>query len=125
MNGWLNALSGILAGAAGAMGIGGGSVLILALSLFTDMPQTDAQGINLLFFLPVALTGMLVYRKNHLICRSFAVRLAVGGVGGVVAGWALAQALDPSFLRKVFAVLLIVLSVRELFGPKKKEKKAP
>lgn len=34
------------------LGVGGGSLLILWLTLALEMPQTAARGINLLFFCP-------------------------------------------------------------------------
>ena len=43
-------IAGILSGIIGAMGIGGGGILIIYLTLFADMEQMAAQGINLLFF---------------------------------------------------------------------------
>ena len=47
-----NLLAVIVSAAVGAMGLGGGSVLILYLTLILNMQQVQAQGINLLFFLP-------------------------------------------------------------------------
>ena len=46
---WAALAAGLLSGIIGAMGLGGGAVLIIYLSVFTDMPQLKSQGINLLF----------------------------------------------------------------------------
>ena len=51
---WAALAAGFAAGALGAMGLGGGSVLILYLTLCAGLPQLQAQGINLTFFLPCA-----------------------------------------------------------------------
>lgn len=45
---------GTLLGFLTGLGVGGGSLLILWLTLVLEMPQTAARGINLLFFLPSA-----------------------------------------------------------------------
>ena len=54
-------LAGLLSGIIGAMGLGGGAVLIIYLSLFTETEQLTAQGINLLFFIPTALLAVIIY----------------------------------------------------------------
>ena len=54
-------LAGLFSGIIGGMGMGGGAVLIIYLSLFTDTPQIKAQGINLLFFIPIGLTALIIY----------------------------------------------------------------
>ena len=46
------ALAGTLSGVIGAMGLGGGGVLIIYLTLFLGMEQGIAQGVNLIFFIP-------------------------------------------------------------------------
>ena len=48
----LDALAVLLCACVSAMGLGGGGVLILYLTLLRDTPQMIAQGVNLLFFLP-------------------------------------------------------------------------
>ena len=54
---WTALAAGLLSGIIGAMGLGGGAVLIIYLSVFTDMPQLKSQGINLLFFYPDSCGG--------------------------------------------------------------------
>ena len=55
---WAALLAGLFSGIIGAMGLGGGAVLIIYLSVFTDMPQLEAQGINLIFFIPIAIAAL-------------------------------------------------------------------
>ena len=47
-------LCGLGAGILSAWGVGGGTLLLLVMTLFLGVEQTTAQGINLLFFLPTA-----------------------------------------------------------------------
>ena len=60
-------LAGLLSGIIGAMGLGGGAVLIIYLTLFAETKQLQAQGINLLFFIPIALVAVLIYSKKKQI----------------------------------------------------------
>ena len=62
----MNILVGILTGATASMGLGGGFILLVYLSVFTEIPQDIAQGINLLFFLPIALLSLIIHIKNKL-----------------------------------------------------------
>ena len=54
-------IAGFLSGAIGAMGLGGGAVLLIYLALIKEKNQLDAQGENLMFFIPVALLSVIIY----------------------------------------------------------------
>ena len=55
MTDWLlPALAGFGTGILSAWGVGGGTLLLLLMTLFLGVDQTQAQGINLLYFLPTA-----------------------------------------------------------------------
>ena len=45
-------LAGIVGGIIGGMGMGGGTLLIPILTIFLDVPQKNAQAINLVAFIP-------------------------------------------------------------------------
>ena len=57
---------GLLTGVLSGCGIGGGSLLLLWLTLVQDMPQFTAGGINLLYFLACAPAALVSHLKNHL-----------------------------------------------------------
>ena len=61
----LDIIAGIISGALGAMGFGGGGILILYLTLYRNLPQTASQGINLLFFIPSAVLAIIFHIKNN------------------------------------------------------------
>ena len=102
---------GFLAG----LGVGGGSLLILWLTLVLDVPRDTAAGINLLFFIPTAVTASLFrLKQGSLDFRRILPALAAGAA----AAWALtllAQNMDTEVLRKPFGILLLITGVRELF----------
>ena len=64
---WMLLPVGFLAGVCASMGIGGGFVLMLYLTLFAGLAQKDAQLFNLLFFLPVAALALFQHKKSGLI----------------------------------------------------------
>lgn len=105
---------GVVAGFLGALGIGGGSVLIIYLTLFENIPQIKAQGINLIFFIPCACVAIIFHIKNKLIEYKMIIPLIVTGLFGVVAGIFVNSFINDIILRKIFGIFLIVLAVFQL-----------
>ena len=109
---WI-ALASVVSGGLGAMGLGGG-ILLLVL-VWAGWPQLAAQGINLLMILPVGLLGLYFHRKNGLTDREAARPLLWGGLPGVGLGVLLGGHLGEDALRTCFGVLILLLAVRELW----------
>ena len=120
MNVW-SVLAAFFSGAVGSMGLGGGGVLVLYLTLSLGMPQLQAQGINLLFFLPCAIISIVIQLKRRMIDLPTAGWMALGGAGGVLIGMGLTKILHAALLSKLFAAFLIVVGLMELFGKSKKK----
>lgn len=112
-------IAGLLSGAIGALGLGGGGVLIIYLTLFAFVPQAQAQGINLLFFLPCAAVALYFHTKAKLIEWRYAVPMSLAGFAGAVAGCLLAGYIGGQWLSKIFGGYILVIGLYELF--KKKE----
>ncbi|MGI6269134.1 MAG: TSUP family transporter [Candidatus Howiella sp.] len=108
-------IAGLLAGAAGAMGLGGGSVLLIYLTLMAGTPQLEAQGINLVFFLPCAVVALLFHLKSGLLKRRTLPCILTGLLGAAL-GTFLAGSVGEVLLRKLFAALLLLLGGREIFA---------
>lgn len=117
----INIFAVILSAAVGAMGLGGGSVLILYLTLFCDVQQVNAQGVNLLFFLPCALTAVCIYKKQNLLCKQYWLPLVFGGILGVGIGMLLLEIFNTKYLRLLFAIFLLTVGVITFFQKDKKE----
>ena len=113
-------LAGLFSGMLGSMGLGGGGILILYLALFTATPQLTAQGINLLFFIPIGLLSVIIYSVKKQIKWKIALKIALFGCLGAVAGFYLAKLLGGGITAKIFGVILIVRCIFEIF--KKAEK---
>ena len=112
------AVAGFLSGIIGGMGLGGGTILIPALTLCLGVGQKEAQSTNLLFFIPTALAALYVHIKHKQIHLKKAVILTIAGVIGAAIGAVAANYAEGDFLRKLFAVLLIIFGFRELFQAK-------
>lgn len=113
MPNWLGTtLAGAAAGALGAMGLGGGGVLLLWLSL-SGVDQLAAQGINLVFILPVGAVGLWLHRKSGLVAWRAALPMGLGGLLGLAAGVALAGRLPGRALSRLFGLLIGAAAIRE------------
>jgi uncharacterized membrane protein YfcA len=107
---------GIFAGfAGGALGIGGGVVMIPALVFFLGFPQHLAQGTTTAaMVLPIGILAAYVYYEKGFVNFPIALVMAGGFLIGGYFGGKIAVQLDPAILKKVFAVFLIILAVKML-----------
>lgn len=112
----MNIVVGFLTGVMASMGLGGGFVLVVWLTLFADVEQRAAQGINVLFFLPIAFCALIMHLKNGLVNKALVKKLAVGGVLGAALGTLASQVIANDMLRKLFALFLLAFGLRELFA---------
>lgn len=109
---------GLLAG----LGVGGGSVLILWLTLVLHMPQQVAKGINLLFFLPAAIISCFIrWRQGKLSFKKVLPAMAAGAVSALLFTW-LSDQLPTDLLKAPFGILLLFTGARELFYRPRKAK---
>ena len=124
MTAWLLPLAvGVGTGILSAWGVGGGTLLLLVMTLFLGVEQSTAQGINLLYFLPTAVCALIFHIKNRLIRWNIVLPAAIAGAAtAVLTAW-LATRLDTGLLRKLFGGFLLLVGVRELFGRYPRDKK--
>lgn len=115
MNWIICAIVGLLSGVLGSMGMGGGGILIIYFSIFTQIPQATAQGINLIFFIPIGILSLIIYQRKKLINWKILIPFAILGILGSVAGTWLSSLIDNSLLSKLFGGLLVIMGIRELF----------
>ncbi|MDP4121071.1 MAG: sulfite exporter TauE/SafE family protein [Bacillota bacterium] len=120
---WAIIAAGLISGILGAMGLGGGGILIIYLSIFACVNQSTAQGINLIFFIPIALVAIAVYIKKKLIVWKIAIPFAILGVLGTLVGSWLSGMINNNILSKMFGVLLLIIGIKELFTKSKLESK--
>lgn len=109
---------GLLSGVISGMGIGGGTILIPGLILFSQLNQHQAQGINLIVFIPISVVALITHFFNKNICVMVAIPIIVAGLIGAAIGAFIAVNISSEILRKIFATFLFLMGLYELFGSK-------
>ena len=114
----ISTVLGFLAG----IGVGGGSLLILWLTLVVGAEHGQARLINLLFFFPSALVACLFrWKQGSLEIRKILPAVLAGCASAAIGSW-FSYYLDMELLKKLFGGLLILTGIRELlYMPKEKE----
>lgn len=122
MTAWLlPLLCGAGAGILSAWGIGGGTLLLLCMTLFLGVGQEEAQGINLLFFLPTAGVSLLFHRKNGYLDTDVLRSAIPFGLPAAVAGALIASSVDLTLLRKPFGIFLLYAGGTLLLSKRKNQ----
>ena len=113
---------GFLAG----IGVGGGSLLILWLTLVLDMDHPQARIINLLFFLPSAIVASIFrWRQGKLEIKKVLPAIIAGCIAAGICSF-LSSSMDIALLQKLFGGLLILTGIRELlYKPRSKKQEQP
>ena len=116
-------LVGVAAGMLGGLvGVGGGIIIVPALVYFIGFSQKTAQGTSLaLIMLPVGIFGVLQYYKSGHVDFRIAGILAIGFLAGSFFGSKIALSLPQETVKKVFAILMIVMAIKMLFFDKAKK----
>lgn len=97
------------------LGVGGGSLLILWLTMALGMDPQTARGINLLFFLPAAFIASLYrWRQGTLPLPKLLPAIIAGCAGAAFCAW-LSSRMDTALLKKLFGGLLVLTGLREIF----------
>lgn len=112
----IEVLTGIITGSISGLGMGGGTVLILILSNFVGIEQHMAQAINLVFFIPTALSAITVNIKQKLINMKLAFIIILSGSLGAIIGSRLVINIEANYLKKYFGIFLLLVSVNEIYN---------
>ena len=107
---------GVIAGVVGGLGMGGGTVLILILSIFNNVEQHIAQGANVVFFIPTAVAAIIVFIKNKNIKFKLGIPILLWGIVGTTIGASISTMLDVYVLRKFFGIFLIFIGLYQTYS---------
>ena len=112
---------GLCAGvASGLFGLGGGIVIVPLLMFGLGFTQLSANGTSLVaMLLPVGLLGAITYFRSGAITPfhvGAGLLIALGLFIGILFGAKIAVGLSAPLLKKLFALLLLVVAVRLWFG---------
>lgn len=117
---WIAGIIGLLCGIISGFGIGGGSLLMVWMTVVAALDQKIAQGINLLYFLPTSIGALIFHAKNKMIYWHAVVpAVFCGCVSAALTAW-LSVSIDVGILRKLFGGFLIVVGITELIKKQKK-----
>lgn len=122
----LDAFAAMLCGVLSGLGVGSGGLFLIYLTLLRGVPQLEAQGQNLLFFLCSAGASLPLHLRER-PPRWGALLFLVGfGAAGAFCGSTVSALLDPTVLRRIFGGFVLLsglLGLRSALG--KKPEKAP
>ena len=105
---------GIILGYLAGLGVGGGSLLILWLTLVLGLPHQTARQINLMFFISAAgAVSIFRWKKGTLQIKKILPAIIAGSIAAGIFSWIGLQ-LDTGIIKKLFGILLLFTGVREL-----------
>ena len=116
-------LIGLSGGLLGGMGMGGGTVLIPLLAIFTKVGQKASQAINLISFIPMAVVALYFHFKNGLVRKDGLLLIIIPACVFAVLGSILLVFINAKLLKRIFGGFLIALSILQFFADKICEKK--
>lgn len=111
----LEVIFGIIAGIVTGLGMGGGTVLILLLSLFMNLDQHIAQATNLIFFIPTSLAAITINIKQKNIDFKLATIISIFGIIGAIIGAIISKNISSPNLRRYFAIFILVIAFHEIY----------
>lgn len=106
------AACGVLSG----MGVGGGSLLLVWLTVAAGFSPATAAAYNLLYFLCCAPAALLSHRRQGLLNARIIVPSLAGALPAAVAARLLAAVIQSVWLDRAFALFLLFMGVRELLA---------
>lgn len=114
----IGGLLGFLAG----LGVGGGSLLIIWLTLVVNLEHNIARIINLMFFIPSAIIASFFRWKQGPLDLKKVIPAVIGGCISAACFSILSKQIDLNLIRKLFGILLLLTGFRELFYKSKKHR---
>lgn len=106
---------GLVAGVlSAALGVGGGIIYVPALVALFGFAQHAAQGTSLAVIVPTMVVAAVAHGRAGRVHWPTVVPLGIAAIIGGFLGAQVALALDATLLRRLFAVLLVIASLRML-----------
>ena len=112
----LEFFTGVISGTVSGTGMGGGTILILILSIFMGIDQHVAQATNLIFFVPTSITAIITTTREKLINWRIGIPVAISGIVGAIFGAKISVSMDVNRLRKYFGIFLILITIYEIYS---------
>ena len=103
--------------------MGGGTILILVLSIFLGVEQHIAQATNLVFFVPTSISAIIISIKSKLIEWKIGIVLAITGIIGAIIGANISAKIEVKSLKRYFGIFLAGIAIYEIYSMIKEYKK--
>ena len=111
----IQSLIGVVSGVFSGVGMGGGTILIFLLTTFARIEQHIAQATNLIYFIPTAISAIIVNYKEKNIDTKLAISVSIFGIIGAIIGAKFAVNTDVQKLRKLFGIFLAIIAIHEIY----------
>ncbi len=111
-------VAGFFSGLLGGMGMGGGTILIPALTIFFGVEQHVAQATNLIAFLPMAAFTLKIHKDNGLLKSEGLTGIVIPALIVSVGAGFIAAMLPSVALKKLFGAFLVALAAKLLLDAK-------
>ena len=111
----IQSVIGLVSGVFSGVGMGGGTILIFLLTTFAGIEQHVAQATNLIYFIPTAISAIIVNYREKNIDTKLAVSVSVFGIIGAIIGAKFAVNTDVQKLRKLFGIFLAIIAIHEIY----------
>jgi len=113
---FIDFIAGICVSALAGLGVGGGGLLVIYLTIVKQNPQVESQGINLLFFVVAGAASLIIHIKKRKLNAAVLVIIIICGSVGAIFGSIAANFTDGEIVRKIFGGFLIISGIIELFS---------
>ena len=107
----LDAVISFFAAILAGMGVGSGGIMVIWFALAVGLPQLESQLLNLVFFVASSLAALGVNLVKRRISLWVVLPMSLGGCVFSVGASIIAREIGSAALRKLFGVLMILMSV--------------
>ena len=121
----IHMITGTVLGTLAGLGVGGGTLLVLWLTLVLHMDQQQARIINLLFFIPCAVISTLIRRKQGTVDLKALLPGIIAGCISAAVFSIIGRRLDLTIIKKLFGILLLLTGIKELLYKPNQRRRNP
>ena len=107
----ISIISGIITG----IGLGGGTFLIIGLTMFLNVEQKIAQSANLFFFIPTAITSICINSRNKNIRWNYTIHIGIFSLIGSIIGAIITTKIKVQILKKLFGIFIGMIAIYEIY----------
>jgi uncharacterized membrane protein YfcA len=100
-------IAGFLIAILSGMGVGSAGLFVVWLTGVEKLPQLEAQGLNLYFFLFSSSASLIIHLRKRKILWGAVILMTLAGAAGALLGTYLAALAAPVFLGKLFGIMLL------------------